>query len=72
MKAKYSGKDPQLALLTLHSTPVDSHLPSPLQLLCQGKLKTRLPTQPSNTDPQAYEYHEHLDDKADHAKITHD
>ena len=30
-KANYSGKDPQLALLALHSTPVDPHLPSPAQ-----------------------------------------
>ena len=49
-KAKYSGKDPQHTLLALHSTPVDSHLPSPVQLLYQWKLKTRLPMQPSNTD----------------------
>ena len=69
-KAKDSGKDPQLTLLALHSTPVDSHLP--LQLLYQWKLKTRLPTQPSNTNPQADEHHEHLEDKADHAKMTHD
>ena len=52
-KAKYQGEDPQLTLLALCSTPVDSHLPSPAQLLYQWKLKTRLPTQPSNTDPQA-------------------
>ena len=30
IKAKYSGKDPQLTLLALHSMPVDSHLPSPV------------------------------------------
>ena len=52
-KAKYSGKDPQLALLVLHSTLVDSHLPSLMQLLYQWMLKTRLPTQPSNTDSHA-------------------
>ena len=67
-KAMYSGKDPQLALLALHSTPVDSHLQSPVQLLYQGKLKMRLPTQPYNTDLCANEHHEHLEGKADHAR----
>ena len=43
-----------------------------MQLLCQGKLKTRLLTQPSYTKSHAYEHHEHLEDKADHAKMTHD
>ena len=38
-KAKYSGKDSQPALLALHNTPADSHLPSPAQLLYQWKLK---------------------------------
>ena len=38
-KAKYSGNDQQLALLALHSTPVDAHLPSPAQILFQHKLK---------------------------------
>ena len=71
-KAKYSGEDPQLTLLALHNTSVDSHLPSPAHLLYQQNLKTRLPTQPSNTDPCADEHHEHLEDKTDHAKITHD
>ena len=58
------GKDPQLALLALCSTTVDSHLPSPAQLLYQRKLKPRLPTQPSNTDPQADKHHDHPEDKA--------
>ena len=71
-KVKYSGEDPQPALLALHSTPVDSHLPSPVQMLYQQKLKTRLQTQTSSDDPYADEHHEHLQDKADHAKMTHD
>ena len=52
-KAKYNGNDLQLALLALCSTPVDAHLPLPTQILFQLKLKTRLPTQPGNTDPCA-------------------
>ena len=71
-KAKYSGNDLQLALLALHSTPVDAHLPSPAQILFQCKVKTRLPTQPSNTDPCAKEHQGRLDEKADQAKANHD
>ena len=71
-KTKYSGKDPQLALLALHRTPVDSHPPSPAQLLFHWRLKTRLSTQPSNIDLHVDEHHEHMEDKADHAKMTHD
>ena len=32
-KANYSSEDPQLAMLALHSTPVDPHLLSPAQML---------------------------------------
>ena len=71
-KAKSNSEDPQLTLLALHSTLVDSHLPSQVQLLYQHKLRTRLPTQPSNTDAQADEHHKHLEDKVDCAKMTHD
>ena len=71
-KAKCTGKDPQCTLLALCSTLVDSHLPSPAQLLYHQKLKTRLLTQPSNTDPHADEHHEHLEHKADCIKMTHD
>ena len=71
-KAKYSGKDLQLTLLALDSTLVDSHLPSPVQLFYQWKLKTWLPTQQSNTDTCADEHYRHLGDKADHVKMTHD
>ena len=69
-KVKYIGDDPQLTLLSLPSTPVDSHLTSPVKLLFQLKLKTRLPIQPSSTDPHADEHHEHLEDKTDYDKMT--
>ena len=38
-KTNYSGEDPQHTLLALCSTPVDYHLPTPVQLLHQWKLK---------------------------------
>ena len=71
-KAKYSSDDLQLVLLALCSTPVDAHLPSPAEILFQHKLKTRLPTQPGNTDPCAEEHQGRLGDKADQAKANHD
>ena len=64
-KDKYNGGNLQLALLTLHSTPVDAHLPSLAQLLFQLKLKTRSLTQPSNTDPCAEDHQGSLSGKAD-------
>ena len=72
IKVKYSGKDSQLTLSALRSVLVDSHLPSPAQMLYQWKLKTRMATEPSNTDSYADEHHGHLENKADHAKIAHD
>ena len=59
-------------MLALHSTPVDPYLPSPAQMLFWCKLKTRLPTQPGNTDPYADDIQERLDEKADCAKDNHD
>ena len=67
IKAKYSDKDPKLSLPALCSTPTIT-----AQLLYQWKLKTRLPTQASNTDPQADEHPEHLEDNADCAKMIND
>ena len=64
-KAKYSGGDPQLALLTLYSTSVVANLPSSTQLLFQCKLKTRLLTQPGNTDPCAEDHQRRLSEKVD-------
>ena len=71
-KAKYSGENPQLAMLALCSTPVDSHLPSLAQMLFQCKLKIRLPMQQGNTDPNADDIQQRLDEKADCAKDNHD
>ena len=42
-KAKQSRTDPQLALLCLRGTPIDSHLPSPAELLYGKRIRTNLP-----------------------------
>ena len=47
-KARYSGEDPQLAMLALHSTPVDPHLHSP----CTNAVSTVAEDQIANTARQ--------------------
>jgi hypothetical protein len=42
-KAKQSGTDPQMSLLCLRSTPVDSRTPSPAELLYGRKIRSNLP-----------------------------
>ena len=42
-KPEASGQDPYLALLTYRTTPVDSNLPSPAQLLNRRDYRTQLP-----------------------------
>jgi transposase InsO family protein len=43
-RAKDSGSDPHLALLDLRATPVDSHLPSPAELLNRRRFRTTIPS----------------------------
>ena len=42
-KAKQAGNDPQMALLCLRSTPLDSRTPSPAELLYGRKIRSNLP-----------------------------
>ena len=43
-KAYQSGQDPDMALLCYRSTPINSKLPSPAELLNSRRYKTLLPT----------------------------
>ncbi|KAK7088654.1 hypothetical protein V1264_022553 [Littorina saxatilis] len=43
LKAKQSNSDPDLALLCLRTTPIDSSLPSPAELLYSRNLQSNLP-----------------------------
>ena len=36
--------DYQMALLCLRTTPLDNHLPSPAEILCNRKIRTMIPT----------------------------
>ena len=49
--AKCSGQDPYLALLVYRSTPVDSHLQSPAEMLYQCALCTTVPQRIRNKNP---------------------
>ena len=42
-KAEKSGKNLIMAMLCLRSTPIDSQLPTPAELLYQRKFKSNLP-----------------------------
>ncbi len=43
-KCDAGGYEFDMAMLALRATPLDSHLPSPAELLCGRKLRTRVPT----------------------------
>ena len=50
-RAKFSGQDPYLALLAYRSTPVDTHLQSPAEMLYQCAIQTTVPQRIRNKDP---------------------
>ena len=50
-KCDHSGQDVELALLSLRSTPLDSHLPSPAELLNNRKYRTTMPTVNQDASP---------------------
>lgn len=59
-KCKRSGDDPELALLTLRTTPVDSKLPSPAELLYSRKIRANLPTHVHYHNPEHDQFGEQL------------
>ena len=71
-RAKYSGQDPYLALLAYRSTPVDSHLRSPAEMLYQHTIRTTVPQRIRNKDPQAHQDMERLNDRATLSTSYHD
>ena len=66
--AKYSGSNPQLALLALRATPVDNKIPSPAELLYQHQLPTTVPAKIWNTDPVMQQICDQLDEHASKMK----
>ena len=71
--AKCSGQDPYLALLAYRSTPVDSHLRSPAEMLYQHALCTTVPQKDQATrDPYAAAERERLEERATQSAADHD
>ena len=71
-QAKYSGADPHLALLALRAMPIDSRLPSPVELLYQCGLRTTIPAKICNSDPSALQVHEQIDKCSEAVKLQAD
>ena len=72
IRLKYAGEDPYLALLTYRSTPVDSHLRSPGEILYQCALRTTVPQRIKHQDPHAAAERERLEDRAAQSAANHD
>ena len=70
--AKYSGSDPHLALLSYRSTPLDSKIASPAELLYRCRLQSTLPSRLKNTAPDAEDTQEALSNRAGKSKANHD
>ena len=70
--AKCSGQDPYLTLLAYRSTPVDSHLWSPAEILYQCALHTTVPQRIRHKDPYAAAEHERLEECATQSAANHD
>ena len=71
-RSKCAGEDPYLALLAYRSTPVDSHLRSPGEILYQCALRTTVPQRIKHQDPHAAAECERLEDCATQSAANHD
>ena len=71
-KAKYSSAGPQLTLLALWATPIDTKLPSPAELLYQNQLRTNILAKICNSDPSAIQVCEQIDTHSEAAKVQAD
>ena len=71
-RSKYAVEDPYLALLAYRSTPVDSHLRSPGEMLYQRALCTTVPQRIKHQDPHAAAERERLEDRAAQSAANHD
>ncbi len=72
-KAKVSGKDPDMALLCIRSTPIDPVVPSPAEMLLHGrKIKGNLPVKTNNTLAARDQIHARLQQRQQNQKMAHD
>ncbi|XP_037794447.1 uncharacterized protein K02A2.6-like [Penaeus monodon] len=71
-KAKRSNQDPDMALLTIRTTPLDSKLPSPAELLNGRKMRSNLPLHLPAKERQKQEVYENFKRKQDTQKQYYD
>ena len=71
-KAVKSGRDPHMSMLCLRSTPIDSQLPSPAELLYQRKLQANLPIRVENQIPDRDRIAQHLMERQQSMKYYYD
>ena len=71
-KAQKCGKDPTMVMLCLRSTPIDSQVPSPTELLFQCKLKSNLPIRIKNQMPDRDHVTQKLIERQENMKYYHD
>ena len=69
---KYSGADPQLAMLALQATPINAKLPSPAELLYWCQIRTTIPARIQDTNPVALQICEWIDTHFDASKLQAD
>ncbi|XP_063592470.1 uncharacterized protein K02A2.6-like [Penaeus indicus] len=71
-KAKRNNKDPDMALLTLRTTPLDSKLPSPAELLNGRKMRSNLSLHLPTREGQKQDVYENFKKKQDTHKQYYD
>ncbi|XP_014668373.1 PREDICTED: uncharacterized protein K02A2.6-like [Priapulus caudatus] len=71
-KATIAKVDPEMALLILRTTPVDSHLPSPAEMLNNRKMRANLPTKIPNRATERDMIMQRLQDRQVLQKQYHD
>ena len=71
-KAAMSRSNPQKALLALRSTPIDSHLPSPAEMLNARKYKSNLPVIIRNEHWSKDEIRRRLAERQEIQRLNHD
>ena len=71
-KVAMTKSDLQMALLVLRATPVDSHLPSPAEMLNARKFKTNVPVKIRNEHWRKEDFGQRLTNRQTSQRINHD
>ena len=69
IKAKVSGEDPDMALLSLRNTPIDNIIPSPAELLQSRKMRGNVPVKINASDDKVQN---RLSERQEKQKMYHD